>query len=165
MIGRKGGAGSENQRSWSNRTGNFGNEKTDGDLDEPPDSVKFTTRMQEDVSALLRLTDFSSPPKRRVRSKRISFVTYGFGDASGKGFGTALKLWNGVVLYRQGIWEYRITDEQSSNYREVRNLVYSLERAAEKGLLNGTEIWMFTDNSVVAAEAAFFSWIIQVEGT
>jgi hypothetical protein len=86
------------------------------------------------------------------------------GDASGKGFGAALKLWNGVVLYRQGIWEYWITDKQSSNYRELRNLVYSLERAAEKGLLNGTEIWMFTDNSVVA-EAAFFSWIIQVERT
>ena len=106
------------------------------------------------VNALLRLTDFLSPPKRRVRSKRISFVTYGFGDASGKGFGAALKLWNGVVFYRQGIWEYRITYEQSSNYRELRNLVDSLERAAEKGLLNGTEIWMFTDNSV--AEAAFF---------
>ena len=57
-IGRKGGADSGNQRSWSNRTGNFGKEKTDGDRNEPPDRVKFTTRMREDVNALLRLTDF-----------------------------------------------------------------------------------------------------------
>jgi hypothetical protein len=42
-------------------------------------------------------------------------------DASGKGFGAALKLWNGIVFYRQGsIWEYRITDIQSSKYRELR---------------------------------------------
>jgi hypothetical protein len=86
--------------------------------------------MRNNVNALLRLTDFSTPLKQRVLSKLISFVTYGFGDASGKGFGAALKLWNGVVFYRQGIWEYRITDEQCSHCRELRNLVDSLERAA-----------------------------------
>jgi hypothetical protein len=72
----------------------------DGDRDEPPQRVKFTTRMRDDVNVMLRLTDVLTPPKRRVWSKLISFVTYGFGDASGKGFGAALKLWNGVVFYR-----------------------------------------------------------------
>ena len=46
-IGGKGGADSGNQRSWSNRTGNFGKEKTDGDRNEPPDRVKFTLRFTD----------------------------------------------------------------------------------------------------------------------
>ena len=40
------------------------------------------------------------------------------------------------------------------NIANCENLVDSLERPADKGLLDGTAIWMFTDNSV--AEAAFF---------
>jgi hypothetical protein len=120
-----------------------------GHDDEPPARVKFTTRLRDDVDALMKLTDLA-----RVRSKFITWLTYGFGDASGKGYGAALLLWDGVIFYRQGLWKWTIIKERSSNYRELRNLVDGLERAAEKGLLDGTEVWMFTDNTT--AEAAFF---------
>jgi hypothetical protein len=125
-----------------------------GHDDEPPARVKFTTRLRDDVDALMKLTDLATPPERRVRSKFITWLTYGFGDASGKGYGAALLLWDGVIFYRQGLWKWTIIKERSSNYRELRNLVDGLERAAEKGLLDGTEVWMFTDNTT--AEAAFF---------
>jgi hypothetical protein len=73
--------------------------------DEPPARVKFTTRMRDDVDALMKLTESATPPERRVRSKLIPWLTYGFGDASGKGYGAALLLWDGVIFYRQGLWK------------------------------------------------------------
>ena len=83
--------------------------------------VRFTTRMRDDLDALMKLTKSSIPPNQRVRSKFITWLTYGFGDASGKGYGAALLLWDGVIFYRQGLWKWTITKERSSNYRELRN--------------------------------------------
>jgi len=61
--------------------------------------VRFTTLMRDNVDALMKLTESSTPPKRRVRSKFITWLTYGFGDASGEGYGAALLLWDGVIFY------------------------------------------------------------------
>jgi hypothetical protein len=93
-----------------------------------------------------------SPPKRKVRSLRVVRATYGFGDASGDGFGAAILLPDGKIFYRHGVWNWLISNEHSSNYRELRNLVESLEKAAEAGLLTNTEVWLFTDDTT--AEAA-----------
>ena len=42
-------------------------------------------------------------------------------------------------------------DESSSNYRELRNLVESLEQSGSLGELEGKEIFVFTDNSTAEA--------------
>ena len=44
--------------------------------------------------------------------------------------------------------------EESSNYRELRNLVEMIEALVKDGTLKGHELFMFTDNST--AESAFF---------
>jgi hypothetical protein len=44
--------------------------------------------------------------------------------------------------------------EHSSNFRELRNLVESVEAAVTKGMLDNCELFMFTDNST--AEAAYY---------
>jgi ribonuclease HI len=59
-----------------------------------------------------------------------------------------------LIYYRHGVWNSLISNEHSSNYRELRNLIESLEKAAEAGLLTNTEVWLFTDNTT--AEAAYF---------
>ncbi len=44
--------------------------------------------------------------------------------------------------------------EQSSNYRELCNLVDTVEEEANEGHLRDRELWLFTDNST--AESCFF---------
>lgn len=46
-------------------------------------------------------------------------------------------------------------DGSSSNYKETSNNIKSLETMGEQGLLSGTEIFFFTDNST--AEAVFLN--------
>jgi hypothetical protein len=57
------------------------------------------------------------------------------------------------ILYRSG--QRNLThEEQSSNYRELSNLIYSIEENHAKGLLHDSELFIFTDN--MTAESAFF---------
>jgi hypothetical protein len=98
-----------------------------------PRRVTFTSRMKHDLEALFQKTRDASPPKCRVRSLRVVRATYGFGDASGDGFGAAILLPDGKIFYQHGVWNWLISNEPSSNYRELRNLVESLEKAAEAG--------------------------------
>jgi hypothetical protein len=79
-------------------------------------------------------------------------VVYGFGDASKGGFGLSIDFGNGV-RFEFGEWCEDIQDE-SSNYREFRNLVNVLMRAADEGRLKGAGIFLFTDNQ--AAEGAYY---------
>ncbi|CAJ1960069.1 unnamed protein product [Cylindrotheca closterium] len=51
-----------------------------------PEYVKPVPRLKDDLAALSALTASESPPIRRVRSKRVMTVFYGFGDASAVGF-------------------------------------------------------------------------------
>ena len=53
----------------------------------------FTTpvpRFKDDISALLRLSNFDLPPLQVVRPSHVVHVYYGFGDASGKRFGATI---------------------------------------------------------------------------
>ena len=79
-------------------------------------------------------------------------VVYGFVDASGQGFGSSLTSPTGVA-YTIGVWG-RDDESQSSNYRELHNLVSTLERLVKEGNMQDSEIFMFTDNST--AEAAYY---------
>ena len=77
---------------------------------------------------------------------------YGFGDASGSGFGGSWKK-KVAVKYHFGLWGSDL-DDSSSNHRELKNLadmVFCMERGGD---LKSTEVFIFTDNST--AERAFF---------
>jgi hypothetical protein len=54
---------------------------------------------------------------------------------------------------RFGIWG-KDAEDHSSNYRELRNLVETVEEEALDGYLTGGEFWLFTDNTT--AEGCFF---------
>ena len=108
----------------------------------------FTTpvpRFKKDIAALMRLTDFDLPPLRVVRPTQVVQVFYGFGDKSGKQFGsTLLENYNcrghltgaaqgsDRIRFRIGLWTPEV-EEESSNYKELRNLVDSIGAEARAG--------------------------------
>ena len=122
--------------------------------EDKPDQVKVVDRLADDLTALKTLFNHATPPRRLVRGKAIQGAHYGFGDASGKGFGASWEVRNGELYYRLGTWGADM-DGQSSNLRELKNLVDTLEVMAKLGHLVGFEIFICTDNSV--AEAAYFN--------
>jgi hypothetical protein len=124
------------------------------------------TRLADDVKALLRLCDFELPPLRVVRPSMVVSVFYGFGDASGKEFGgTISENYNcdralsevaegrDGLRYRVGIWNAKERLE-SSNFKELCNLVEFTELEAERGRLRNCEYFLFTDNST--AESCYY---------
>ena len=71
---------------------------------EAPKEVDAAPRLRADVETLAVLTEADHPPLRYIRSKSISVALYGFGDASGTGFGGTIETDRGI-LYRHGVWE------------------------------------------------------------
>lgn len=69
------------------------------------------------------------------------------------GFGRSVEL-NNEIHYAHGQWCDEISHENSSNFRELYNLVLTLEELAMTGALLNVELFLFTDNST--AEAAFY---------
>jgi hypothetical protein len=122
---------------------------------EAPKEVKAKARLVEcDLPALTRLFGSEHPPKRRIRSKQVVTVYYGFGDASQDGFGFNIqKPDEDTIHYRFGQWCDTIS-EQSSNYRELFNLVCRLEEMVKEGSLRGSEVFLFTDNAT--AESVYY---------
>ena len=102
-------------------------------------------RFQSDLEAILFLAESNTPRVRVVRSTKIVTAFYGFGDASSDGFGATIERRSGVVG-RYGLWAAD-TSDRSSNFRELLNLVETIEEEAATGSLANTEIWLFTDNS------------------
>ena len=123
------------------------------DVDKPT-KVKVVDRLARDLTALRVLFNHATPPRRLVRGKAIKEAGYGFGDASGKGFGASWEVRNGELYYRLGTWGDDMAD-QSSNLRELKNLLETLEVLAALGQLTGFEIFICTDNAV--SEAAYFN--------
>ena len=76
-------------------------------------------------------------------------LIYGFVDASGSGFGSTLEKQD-KIHYRIGTWSSS-EKENSSNWREFENLVYTVEEAGRKGMLTGSTVLLATENSVVEA--------------
>jgi hypothetical protein len=107
-----------------------------------------------------------APPTRGVRARSVVAVYYGFGDASGAGFGDTLLTSEGIV-YRGGIWGDDL-QAKSSNFRKLFNLteameshvaelwfphlcqlVHSFEEVVADGSWIAAEVYMFTDNAVL----------------
>lgn len=102
-------------------------------------------RFVDDLRALMNLSSSDAPPVRVVRSKTVLAAVYGFGDASGKGFCGTVG-YHEDIHYRIGVW--RCDEEsESSNYKELRNLVETCEEEAAAGRLFNAEFFLFTDNS------------------
>jgi hypothetical protein len=121
-------------------------------VNKAPLRVKWVPRLVDDVRALKTLLSASIPSKRLVRPVKGTMVAYNFGDASGSGFGSSLAIGDKVV-FKSG----QSDDEHNmatSNFRELSNLIYTIEENNTKGLLEKTELFVFTDNST--AEAAFY---------
>jgi hypothetical protein len=109
---------------------------------------------------------FELPPLRVVRPSQVVQVYYGFGDASGEQFGTtisqnynckarltkATKSGTGVRFWI-GLWTPE-EEEESSNYKELRNLVDTVKEETEAGWLRNCKFFFFTDNST--AERCFY---------
>jgi hypothetical protein len=87
-----------------------------------------------------------------MRSNLVVTSYYGFGNASSGGFGLTVECPNGLHR-RFGLWG-RDTEDESSNYRELRNLVEMVEEEALNGHLSNSKLWIFTNNSM--AESCFF---------
>lgn len=62
----------------------------------PPVRVKPVKRLERDLQGLERLTQSELPPFWPIRSKHIYVAKYGFGDASGSGFGSSVDSGSGV---------------------------------------------------------------------
>ena len=122
------------------------------ELPAAPIKVVPVKRFWECLDVLLLFMEPEIPPQIVVRSTTSLLVVYGFADASGSGFGNSLLI-RGEVRYRIGVWG---SDEKlnSSNWRELENLVQSMEKAGRQGWLSGTIVMLATDNEV--AERALY---------
>ena len=143
----------DNPERWEEvREGAWSSSKQSEDA---PELTPVSTRFADDVNAFFSLFAGDEPVKLLVRGKNIWEVIYGFGDASGAGFGASfVKAGDEDKIYfRYGRWGSDL-DASSSNFRELNNLVESLEDIVKEQNLGGVEIYVFTDNST--AEAAFY---------
>ena len=120
---------------------------------EPTKYIQPLERLKKDFLRLKELTKPEAPPKVVRRRKKMGTAVYGFGDASGKGFGNAIEV-GGRVYEEFGQWsgEY---ESKHSNYKELKNLVNAVENAYAKGLLEDCELFLFTDNFV--AECSYYN--------
>ena len=118
-----------------------------------PNVVSPVPRLKLDLNALQVLLSSGSPTLRLIRGIQIGLALIGFGDASGSGFGSSWVNKKGIA-YRFGTWGKEMSGE-SSNLRELKNLVDTLVIMGNQGSLKGVEVYLFTDNST--AEAAYFN--------
>jgi len=145
-----------NKEGWKNLQYEFEEcislENDSAYVQEGPEYVEVKPRLITDIRSLQTLMNRESPPLRRIRSSKVNNVFYGFGDASGSAFGSTLS--NGSKLFFEyGQW-CSSESEQSSNWRELNNLLASLETWIKTQDLKGTQVFIFTDNST--AESAFW---------
>jgi hypothetical protein len=127
----------EDPLSWEEKFGNYNLSKFGPEgIDHPPTRVRSVKRLKDDVHAMMEFTDSDSAPHRLARPGKRAHAIYGFGDASKDGFGASLEIQDKGIVWRSGTWSLSMKEE-SSNYREFRNLVEMIENLVEKGTLLG----------------------------
>jgi hypothetical protein len=136
-------------KDWYDNFPMVGTEEGD---EEAPEFVTAVPWLQWDLEALKALLEADAPAVRSIRPSMRIDVRYGFGDASAAGFGGSILL-PGGISYRLSVWG-KDTEDSCSNYRELHNLVETLETEVEAGNLKNCEMFMMTDNST--AEACFY---------
>jgi hypothetical protein len=118
----------------------------------PPEWVTPASRLQDDLQALEIMFQGSKPAVRLLRPTRMGVAVYGFGDASGAGFGSAFTQLSSI-WFCYGVWGSDAEDA-SSNYRELCNLTEAIELGVQQGRLSDCELFIYTDNTT--AEAAYY---------
>jgi hypothetical protein len=120
--------------------------------DEPPELLfaENVERFQDDLAALEQFFEIEEAPLVVDRVSRLVMVVYGFTDASGLGFGDTF-LFDDKIEYVIGTWGSD-EEKESSNYKELRNTVDSIERHAVEGKLTDSSLYFCTDNSTVKNE-------------
>jgi hypothetical protein len=119
----------------------------------PPSGItKAMPRFKEDLEAILELASGGKPALRCMQSKRILTAYYSFGDASLADFGSTIQR-PSRVHGRFGLWG-KDKEDKSSNYRELRNLVETVEEEAGESYLKNSKLWLFRDNSTT--ESCFY---------
>ena len=78
-------------------------EESQGARSDPPTYVKAGSCLNTDIQALMFLMKEPLPHRRTIRSTSCLIVRYGFGDASGVGFGAAF-VGEVVTTYCVGEW-------------------------------------------------------------
>ena len=119
---------------------------------EAPVKIEAMTRLKSDLTAFSVLLAKGEPYRVPTRVKKNGWVGYGMSDASRDGFGAAFYI-DGAFFFRYEQWASSISEE-SSNYRELRDLVEALEKDAREVKLTDCEVFLLTDNLV--AEHFFF---------
>jgi hypothetical protein len=128
-------------------------EDEDGEEEDsvPPVVLLVMPHLESDMQALLSLImSADKPVLRPTRCHKTSKAYYGFGDASGLGFGATIQIGDSI-WYEYGQWSEEVVEERSSNWREFTNLVEFLERSVKEHKLGGSEISIFTDNNTLEA--------------
>ncbi|KAG7368517.1 hypothetical protein IV203_031260 [Nitzschia inconspicua] len=116
-----------------------------------PAYVRAVPRLKDDMMALGRLLEGEAPPIRTIRKKNARKAFYGFGDASGSSFGATFEI-GSRIDFEYGQWTTE-DSENSSNWRELKNLVTSIQTLSERQDIHGSELFMFTHNTT--AEQAY----------
>ena len=116
---------------------------------EAPKLVQAVPRFKKDLEAMIVFFTPIEPPEVIASVSRVLYVIYGFGDASGTGFGSSLQT-NSGLSYRVGVWLGE-EENESSNFKEFKNVVESLEDEGEAERLGNCKVFFCTDNSTVEA--------------
>jgi hypothetical protein len=117
-----------------------------------PEFVRPVDRLRSDIEALSKLTQAKEPVLSKVRASSFVSALYLVGDASSKGFGSAM--WDREGIFYESGHYSAAYQRESSNFREADNLITCMEKLEEEGRLDQVEIFMFTDNSFF--EGTFF---------
>ncbi|KAL7566515.1 hypothetical protein ACA910_006425 [Epithemia clementina (nom. ined.)] len=98
--------------------------------DSPLNQVKAAERLRDNISAIVSMFSNETPPEVGIHLLEIFSDVYGFGDASGKRFGSAIQGNNGLS-YQIGVWAENESDE-SSNWREFPTVYWCLKKKQSK---------------------------------
>jgi len=120
--------------------------------EEAPTFAAAAPRLRNDMRSLRLLFEGNRPPVRNIRCSDSTNFFYGIGDASGTSFGSLFEK-DGFIQFECGQWCTE-SSEESSNWRELKNVVEAIIGFVKRHELHGSEIFIFTDNST--AEAAFW---------
>ena len=75
-----------------------------------PPRVNPAKRFERDARVIRRFFNRPNPTKVSVRAASWVHVVYGFGDASGEGFGDAFQTLDGIS-FRHGVWIENVPNE------------------------------------------------------
>ena len=101
------------------------------------------------VSVAQKLDEEQNSGKEISPRHKKMVARYSFGDASGSGFESSYMEGSKGIRYKVGIWDGADEGDESSNFKEITNLITTLKDTSnENDFVCGAAILLFTDNSV-----------------